>query len=143
MQKKTAQKDNSTLLRKVALRLSALDELGVAPIIMETHGGFGQIFERCYAGFKSGIVFETDSRKTAVLGLQRPTWSVYESDCVAAIAEGAGAHLLVNFLDLDPYGEPWPVLDAFFSSNRPWPARLVVVANHGLRQKLQMNNGSR
>ena len=106
---------------------------------METHGGYGKIFLKCYSHLPVGVVFEKLSEKTAVLAQQRPGWSVYEADCETAIAAGVGAHLPVNFLDLDPYGEPWPILDAFLTSERPKPERLVVVVNDGLRQKCKMN----
>lgn len=88
-----------------------------------------------------GVVFEKDPDKTKVLAVQRPAWAVYECDCEQAIAAGVGAHLPVNFLDCDPYGEPWPVIDAFFQSERPFPSMLAIVVNDGLRQKLKMNGG--
>lgn len=105
---------------------------------METHGGIGQIYKQCYIGIEDGVVFEKDARKAVVLGRQRPTWAVYEADCVSAIEAGAGSHLPVNFLDVDPYGDPWPVIEAFFSSDRPRPNKMVVVVNDGLRQKIEM-----
>src|SRR4051812_3936723 len=134
------QKDNSTFTRKAALRSRTL-MMVEHPVVMETHGGAGLIFSRCYRSVKEGIVFERDPDKAAILAHQRPTWAVYECLCENAIAEGAGAHLEVNFLDLDPYGEPWPALDAFFGSDRPFPPRLAIVVNDGLRQKLKMNGG--
>ena len=132
------QKDNSTLRLKTQLRRNALEEIE-APVVMETHGGFGSIFLRCYFGIRNGIVFEKKPDKTAVLAKQRPTWAVYECDCETALRSGIGAHLDINFLDLDPYGEPWPILDAHFGSSRPFPHRLAVVVNDGLRQGLKMN----
>lgn len=131
------QKDNSTLARKVALRLNLLKEIA-EPVVMETHGGAGRIFWRCYGDVPRGVVFEKDPEKTAILARQRPTWSVYECDCVSAIQVGVGSHLPVNFVDIDPYGEPWPVIDALFASERPWPAKLGIVVNDGLRQKLKI-----
>ena len=130
------QKDNSTYRQKVALRRKAVRMLD-APVVMETHGGKGALFSACYAHLSDGVVFEKNPEKTNVLARQRPTWAVYEGDCVTCIAEGAGAHLPVNLLDLDPYGEPWPALDAFFQSERPRPGRMVVVVNDGLRQNVR------
>ncbi len=132
--------DNSTLSLKRALRVKALRELA-EPVVMETHGGYGKLFGLCYSHLRQGIVFEKRPEKSAKLARQRPGWAVYEADCEAAIRAGVGAHLPVNFLDLDPYGEPWPVMDAFFESDRPHPGRLVLVVNDGLRQKLRMNGG--
>ena len=108
-------RDNSTFPQKVALRQEALRLLYASPVIMETHGGVGKLFDAVYAHVERGIVFEKDADKTAVLGKQRPSWAVYEADCVTALQEGVGGHLAVNFLDIDPYGECWPVVDAFFA----------------------------
>ena len=98
---------------------------------METHGGYGRIWAQCYAGVQQGIVFEKKPTKCDALAKQRPTWAVYEGDCEAALIAGVGEHLPVNFLDLDPYGEPWPVVDAFFDSERPFPDTLAIAVNDG------------
>lgn len=139
---KPTQKDNSTFALKSRLRLNALKELrGQPAVVMETNGGFGVLFSKCYQDAIGGVVFEKDPEKSAALAQQRPTWAVYEADCVSAIGAGVGSHLTVNFLDCDPYGECWPILDAFFSSRRPRAKRLVLVVNDGLRQSLMMNGG--
>jgi hypothetical protein len=138
----TQQKDNSTFRAKVALRQRALMELGeVRPVVLETHAGFGKLFGACYSDVREGMAFEMKPEKAAMVAKQRPTWSVYESDCEKALALGVGDHLAVNFVDFDPYGQPWPAIDAFLESDRPRPARLVFVVNDGLRQKLQLNGG--
>lgn len=120
--------------------MNALKEIA-DPVVMETHGGKGRIFWRCYAHIQRGIVFEAKPEKTEVLAKQRPVWAVYEGDCVKAIAAGVGAWLPVNFIDVDPYGEPWPVIDAIFSGKQNLQDRVAVVVNDGLRQELQMNGG--
>ncbi len=86
---------------------------------------------------KAGVVFETDPLKSAVLAKQRPSWAVYETGCEYALSCGTGRHLTINVLDLDPYGDPWPAVDAFFESERPHSARLIVVVNDGLRRTAQ------
>lgn len=131
-------RDNSTFKQKVIIRKEMLKHLE-APIVMETHGGYGELFKACYQNVPSGVVFEKDARKVDRLGLQRPTWAVYEADCIEAIGAGCGNHLEVNVLDVDPYGDPWPVIEAFFSSDRAFPARCFVVVNDGLRQKIKLN----
>jgi len=131
------QKDNSTLALKVSLRRLMLEHVE-APVVMETHGGLGKVWEKCYQDISAGVVFEKDPEKSAKLGMQRPTWAVYEAECEEAIRAGAGSHLAVNVLDCDPYGEPWPVIEAFFQSERPRPDRLAVVVNDGLRQKVRL-----
>jgi len=131
------QKDNQTLPFKIADRKALLSSMDEAPVVMETHGGAGGIFLSCYREVEQGIAFEKDPAKAAVLAQQRPAWAIYEADCVASLAGGAGGHLLVNVLDVDPYGECWPVLAAFFGSERPRSERLYVAVNDGLRQKIK------
>src|SRR5690606_31820124 len=100
-------KNNSTYYQKTRLRertLQSLAEAGIdAPVVMETHGGTGQLYRACYRTFPQGVVFEQKGEKAAKLALQRPTWAVYQCDCVNALSEGVGGHLAVNLLDIDPY----------------------------------------
>jgi len=131
------QKDNSTFRQKAALRRALLREV-TEPVVMETHGGIGALYRACYSRVTRGVVFEKDERKSSLLASQRPTWAVYEADSERALQVGAGAHLTVNVLDLDPYGEPWPCVKAFFTSERPFAPRMWVVVNDGLRQKLRV-----
>ncbi len=125
--------DNSTAQQKIALRRQALRQLDSPPRVLEAYGGLGTLYRHCYQDIRQGVVFEQDRGKARTLAAQRPTWAVYQGDCVAAMRGGAGAHLSVNLLDLDPYGSPWPALDAFLQSARPLPEKLVVVVNDGLR----------
>lgn len=122
------------------MRLSTLLQID-RPVILETHGGFGKLYAACYTAARTGVVLEKDPGKAAALARQRPHWAVYEADCEQAIPLGAGAHLEVNFVDLDPYGDPWPVMEAFFRSERPRADRLALVVNDGLRQACKMNHG--
>lgn len=130
------QKDNSTFRLKASLRKKALEYLD-NPIVMETHGGTGKLFDACYGSVTNGVVFEKNPKKVKLLGLQRPTWRVYEADCIGAIKAGVSDDLPVNLLDIDPYGNPWPVIDAFFGSERERPKLLCVAVNDGLRQKVR------
>lgn len=134
----TTKQDNSTYRTKVAIRKAALTYLHAEPVVMETHGGAGALFDACYAHLPAGVVFEMDTKKAARLGKQRPTWAVYRADCVEALQAGAGAHLTVDLLDVDPYGSPWGAIDAFFTSERPRAGTLAVVVNDGLRQAVAM-----
>lgn len=105
---------------------------------METHGGAGVLFEKLYRDAPPGVVFEREAMKADILARQRPTWAVYECDVVGALSDGAGSHLPVNFLDVDPYGEPWGAIGAFFDSDRPRPQRMYLAVNDGLRQKVKL-----
>ena len=129
-------KDNKSLIEKSHLRRLMLKKVDT-PVILETHGGRGDLFRRCYAGVEMGIVFETDAHKAEVLVRQRPNWAVYESDCVYALESGVGSHLEINFIDVDPYGQAWQVLHAFFESDRPRADKVVLVVHDGIRRTLQ------
>lgn len=120
------------------LRSKALSELE-HPVVLETHGGLGKLYARCYGDIPAGVVFEKNPEKSGVLAKQRPAWAVYEADCVSAMAAGVGSHLPVNFVDFDPYGGPWLCMDAFFEGLRPKVPRLVLVVNDGLRGRLKMH----
>lgn len=134
---KAAQQDNSTFAQKVMLRQTALAQLADPAVILETHGGYGDVFSAVYAHVPEGVVFEKDPFRTLHLAYQRPSWSVYEADCVPALEIGVGNHLAVNLLDVDPYGNAWPPIQAFFASVRPRAGKVVVVVNDGLRMKLR------
>lgn len=129
--------DNSTFSQKVMLRQTALAQLSDTPVVMETHGGVGEVYSAVYGHVTEGIVFEKDPFRTPILAQQRPSWAVYEGDCVSSIAAGAGSHLTVNLLDVDPYGNAWPTIRAFFQSQRPFADKIVVVVNDGLRMQLR------
>ena len=109
--------------------------------VCETHGGYGDVYKRVYDDVDAGIVFDKDIAKCEALAHQRPSWSVYQAQSEVALADGVGGHLLINLLDIDPYGEPWKVIEAWFSSSRPRAPVLGVVVNDGLRQKLRVQSG--
>lgn len=132
--------DNSTFIQKRTLREQALARLAEGgvhePIVLETHGGKGELFKACYAHLHGGVVFEHDPHKAAYLGLQRPTWAVYQCEVEQALWGRVGSHVAVDLLDVDPYGDGWHVIEAFFASERPFKDRMVIAVNDGLRQKL-------
>ena len=135
---KTPQRDNSTFAAKVELRRLALQQVA-APIVLETHGGYGELYDACYYGMvDQGVVFEKEFARAAFLARQRPNWAVYEGECQLALAAGVGGHLCVNVLDVDPYGSAWEAIPAFFGSARPFAGRMVVVANDGLRYGVKL-----
>jgi hypothetical protein len=131
------QKDNSTGERKVALRKQALALCAADAPILETHGGYGRIGERCYDG-RTGLVIEKDGTKAEHLAQARPSWRVYQGECEKALAAGLGADLAFGLIDLDPYGSPLPVLRAIFSSQRKLPDQVQLVVNDGSRQRVRV-----
>ena len=132
--------DNKSFLEKSHLRKLMIQKVE-NPVILETHGGRGKLFRRCYSAIDIGIVFEKDAMKAEVLVRQRPNWAVYESDCVWALKNGVGSHLEINFIDCDPYGQAWQVLQAFFESDRPRADRVVLVVHDGIRNNLRWFGG--
>ena len=136
-------KDNKTLLEKSHLRKQMLAKLDTEPVILETHGGTGELFLRCYSHVREGAVFETDPKKAVTLLKQRPNWAVYESDCVWSLQNGVGSHLPINFVDFDPYGMAWNVIQAYFESERPRVEKLILVAHDGVRSTLKRYGGGR
>lgn len=129
--------DNASFDHKVSLRQTALEFIEL-PIIMETHAGIGDIFQVVYHQYKIGVAFDKNPMKCEILARQRPTWAVYQADSQVALSLGAGSHLEVNFLDVDPYGDSWPTIKAFFGSQRTFTDRMVLVVNDGLRKKVQI-----
>lgn len=107
------------------------------PRVLETHGGYGVIYQRCYSGLPSGVVIEKNIERAALLSRQRPHWLVYEGACEVVLRAAAGDLLGINFLDLDPYGEAWTAIDSFFAAARSFPSVFGIVVNDGLRQGLQ------
>ena len=129
-------RDNSTLRSKISLRNKLLKEIP-SPVIMETHGGIGVLFKQCYKNIERGVVFEKNADKVVKLAEQRPTWSVYETDCIRAITGGVGSHLPVNFLDVDPHGTPLDTIAAIFEHWVYLPQKLALVVTDGQRVKAQ------
>jgi hypothetical protein len=134
----TGQRDNDTLARKAALRANAI--IGVPGAVLETHGGYGELWKRVYSD-RDGWVIEKDAKKADALARQRPTWAVYECDATKALAAGLARGVEFAVLDCDPYGSPWPVIEAFFESERAFAKKMVVCVNDGLRSKLSHGGG--
>jgi hypothetical protein len=137
---KNKPRDNTTLKLKVSLRANLLREVE-NPIVLETHGGLGSIWRRCYSHLEGGIVIEKDPIKAEALASQRLNWAVYECKAESALQSGLGRWLPINFVDIDPYGDPWPFIRAFFESARPFPPVLGVAVNDGLRQAIKLHGG--
>jgi hypothetical protein len=128
-------KDNSTLRYKVMVRQELLDR---KHCIMETHGGAGAIYHRCYRHIDNGVVFEKQDNKVNILAKQRPTWRVYQADCISSIRAGISNDMPITLIDIDPYGSCWETIAAFFESKRGFAPTMGIAVNDGLRQKLRI-----
>lgn len=133
----TKQKDHTTLAAKVRLRRELLDEL-VAPLVLETHGGWGRVYERVWYRAAGGLVIERDESKAEHLARNRRGWAVYQADCEKALAAGLGAGRSFDIVDLDPYGATLPALVGLFKRERRFPDRWHIVANDGARLKARL-----
>lgn len=123
------------------MRISLRKRLPPRPTVIETHGGRGEIFKRVYFDVDRGLVLDTDLGCVEHLAAQRPTWQVYQAQAERALELGLGSDLECDLLDVDPYGQPWPVLEAFFGSDRPFPRVMGIAVNDGLRQSLGLQAG--
>lgn len=107
--------------------------------VLETHGGYGEVWKRVYSGFEQGVVIEKNPEKTRVLAQQRPSWAVFEGTALAVVSSGALALYPIDLIDCDPYGSPWPILaPAIAAVSAPV---LAIAVNDGLRQRLAMMQG--
>lgn len=132
------QQDNSTFEQNLRLRRAVLHAAPPEPVVLETHGGFGRLYERAWFKARTGVVVEKVEGKAAALAEQRPTWRVYQADSLKALRAGIAADLRFDIVDLDPYGSPHDYLDALASSGRTWPDSWHLVVNDGLRQSLAL-----
>lgn len=133
----TNKTDHSTLQKKILLRRYIISQIE-NPVILEAYGGTGRIYSNVYSQIKSGVVIEKNSERTELLARQRPTWSVWQGDSIAAIKSGVGSHLVFNLLDVDPWGDPWPAISAYISSPRELAPKFWIVVNDGLRKKTML-----
>lgn len=107
------------------------------PVVLETHAGYGVLYNACYRAVQDGIAIEKDTEKAEHLAQQRPEWCVYQADCLDVLKSGGTNHLPINFVDIDPYGEPWHVVDAYLHGRKELPDTWAIVVNDGIRQKLK------
>lgn len=126
---------------KVTLRRKLLREIK-DPVVFESCGGYGKMYELCFSHLQQGIVIEKDPKKTPYLARQRPTWRVYECDGIYALRMGVGTDLPVNYFDIDPYGDPWDYVRALFEGwGGSLPGTWGLVVQDGLRQFLNYGGG--
>lgn len=128
------QLDNSTIVQKVRLRNRVLAACPTPPAVLETHGGYGRIYERTWYKARAGVVIEKDEAKADHLCRQRPSWAVYQGNCEAALAAGLAKATPFDVVDLDPYGQPFNVLAALAIPGRVFPDVWHLVVNDGTRQ---------
>ena len=138
-------KDNDGIRAKKTLRRRALDVLGVEPIVIEGYAGEGALYEELYAEAPPGVAIEKDEAKAKFLADQRPTWRVYQGDSVEAIRQGLADDVAFNFVDADPYGDPWPFIMAFLRLPRERADRPIAyqcaAADPSRRTALVRENG--
>lgn len=130
-------KDNAGFREKIALRERALSHVGTALVPLDAYAGAGAVGATLYASASTGSAFEKDPAKCEQLVRQRPSWRVYQGDTIGLLAAGIACPG-TNYVDLDPYGDPWVAADALFYGKTDLAPRLVVAVNDGLRQKVKM-----
>ena len=131
----TAKKrDNSALEAKIALRRQAI-AAAESPVVLETHAGEGLIFLQCYTGVTKGWALEKDKDLLDRMTQQRERWFCYQCESEKILADAPRA-FDANFIDVDPHGSPWPVLEALFNPHRFTAPTLHLVVHDGSRRFL-------
>ena len=115
------------------LRRRILARLQKPAVVLESHAGHGRVYERAWFKASTGVAIELDAVKAEHLARQRPTWRVYQGDCEKAIAAGLAAETPFDIIDLDPYGEPFTMMDAIAVPGRVFPDVWHLVVNDGTR----------
>lgn len=131
-------KDNAGLKEKLALRRAALEETDGPLVCLEAYAGEGVLGSSLYQEAACGVAIEKDERKATKLCRERPAWRVYQADAVGALAAGLSADVPFTFIDIDPYGDPHPAINAVLAPGRLLAGRVVLAVNDGLRQKVKM-----
>lgn len=129
--------DNSALEQKASLRLQALADAPFTPIALETMGGEGMIYLRCYTGIQKGWVFEKNPDLLIPLTEQRPTWWAYQGEAERILGDCPDG-FNANFIDIDPHGSPWPTLEALFHPRRFTHPEIYLVVHDGSRRFLSV-----
>jgi tRNA G26 N,N-dimethylase Trm1 len=106
-------------------------------VVLETHGGYGELFKLIYSDWE-GCVIEKEPERTEFLARQRPTWRVYEGKAHELLGAGLFRDVAFDVVDVDPYGEPWPTIEAFFKTDRKLRPRMAIAVNDGLRQNARV-----
>jgi len=127
-------KDNSHPDVKRLLRREALKRLE-NPVVLETHGGEGELRRACYYGLP-GLICEKDPVKVAKLARDFPSTAVYQGDSLRLLRSG-DLGMEFNLLDIDAYGDPWPHIDHVLHSNCV-ADRAVLVVTDGLIQGVRL-----
>ena len=133
-----SKKDNTTLSQKVRLRKCAMAEIQ-DPVVLETHGGKGEVWKYCYSRLPRGHSIDTDGDKVDARARSAPHWCVYQGHSLHLLRNGIVAAVGANFIDIDPYGDPWEFIGALFEAELP--KVVAVVVNDGLRTKLKIGGG--
>lgn len=137
--RKPKQQQSTHLGLKIALRAAVRAQVG-APFLLECYGGSGAMYRACWRACP-GVVLEKDPAYVGTLARERPTWKVYEGDTVAMLHAGLVAYLPITLVDCDPYGQPWPALEAFLMAQRVWQESWGLVVTDGGIQKIQLSGG--
>lgn len=128
---------NSSLPEKVRLRSAALAALPDPPIILETHAGEGAIFLQCYSHIRRGWAFEKEGDLVEHATRQREGWFCYKGEAEKILAE-ADDYFNANFIDIDPYGSPWPTFEALFLPGRLNHPTIMLCVHDGSRRFLSL-----
>jgi hypothetical protein len=135
----SSKKDNSTLYFKASLRNKLIKNIKDPLVVIDVFAGAGKIYDLCYKNSLTGVAFERNPEKVEKLVEQREKWLVYECDSILGINAACGSIFKFNFIDVDPYGDPWPALHAIFSQKKyAFCDTIGIAVMDGLRQGAKM-----
>lgn len=106
--------------------------------VLETHGGTGWLASTVYAG-RTGIGIELNQRKAAARARILPAWWSIVGDSASVLRSGALRWFAPAIIDVDPYGDPWPALEAAAAGVSVPPA-VVLAVTDGLPRALQIRD---
>lgn len=135
------QKYTSHKYEKVSLRLNLRQHIP-QPYIIELYGGKGLMYTHCWNDTQ-GVVFEKDPKLIDTLATVRPSWRVYQGDTVKALQAGVCSSVIPQhvILDCDPFGSPWPAIEAYIRALIVPPIVLGLAVTDGAIQKVQLTGG--
>jgi hypothetical protein len=125
-----AKKHNSKVAHKLLVRQRVAGLLGNSAEILETFSGEGLMYDGCWSMF-SGACIDSDAAKARDSARSRPRWRTYCGDTGRALSAGWLSSVAFDVVDIDPYGEPWPYVRAFFDTERAMPDQWWLILTDG------------
>lgn len=136
------QKDNTETHHKLAVRRRAAETLGEGDFILEAFAGSGEMYSALWHRW-AGFTMDKDLAKVTRAAKQRKRWGCYQGDTLRALEAGWLENIEFKLVDFDPYGEPWPALQAYFAGHLAFHSPWVAVCTDGYWSQRNLASKSR